>query len=150
MKIYVDADACPRPVKEILYKAVLRCKLELVMVANQVISLPMAANIRMLQVNRGFDEADKEIIRIIEAGDLLVTADIPLASEAVGKGALVINPRGKIYTVENIRQELATRDLMSHLRDNLEIRGGPPAYNDKDKANFANVLDKLLAKLPAN
>lgn len=147
MKIYVDADACPKVVKEILFRAVIRKQLELIMVANQVLQLPPHPNIKMLQVNKGFDEADNEIIRLITKGDLLITADIPLASSAVEKEALVINPRGKIYTRENIKQELATRDLMAHLRDNLEIRGGPAPYSDKDKTAFANILDKILTKL---
>jgi len=148
MKIYVDADACPKPVREILCKAALRRGCELIMVANQVIQIPMAPNIRVLQVSKGFDEADNEIVNRIMADDLLVTADIPLAHDAIAKKAIVINPRGKLYTAENIKHELATRDLMSHLRDNLEIRGGPPPYSDKDKANFANALDRLLARFP--
>ncbi len=146
MKIYVDADACPNPAKEILFRAAIRHQLEMLMVANQILQLPLHSNIKMLQVNKGFDEADNEIVRLINDGDLLVSADIPLASSAIDKGATVINPRGRIYTRENIKQELATRDLMAHLRDNLEIRGGPAPYNDKDKASFANALDKILNK----
>ncbi len=144
MKIYVDADACPKPVREILFRVAIRNQIELLMVANQILQLPVNTKIRMMQVNKGFDEADNEIVKLINKDDLLVTADIPLASDAIDKGAIVINPRGKIYSMENIKQELATRDLLAHLRDNLEIRGGPQPYNDKDKAAFANALDRII------
>lgn len=144
MKIYVDADACPKPVREILFRVAIRNQIELLMVANQILQLPVSTKIRMMQVNKGFDEADNEIVKLINKDDLLVTADIPLASDAIDKGAIVINPRGKIYSMENIKQELATRDLLAHLRDNLEIRGGPQPYNDKDKAAFANALDRII------
>lgn len=144
MKVYVDADACPRPVREILYKASERFQVELILVANQIIQIPRSPNIRMLQVARGFDEADNEIVRLIEANDLLISSDIPLASDAIAKGATVLNSRGKIYSAENIRQELAVRDLLSHLRDNQQISGGAPAYSNLDKSNFANALDRLL------
>lgn len=144
MKIYVDADACPKPVREILFRVAIRNQIELLMVANQILQLPISPKIKMMQVNKGFDEADNEIVRLINKDDLLVTADIPLASDAIDKGAIVINPRGKVYSMENIKQELATRDLLAHLRDSLEIRGGPQPYNDKDKAAFANALDRII------
>lgn len=144
MKIYVDADACPKPVREILFRVAIRNQIELLMVANQILQLPISPKIKMMQVNKGFDEADNEIVRLINKDDLLVTADIPLASDAIDKGAIVINPRGKVYSMENIKQELATRDLLAHLRDSLEIRGGPQPYNDKDKASFANALDRII------
>lgn len=144
MRIYIDADACPKPAREVLYKAATRCQLELILVANQVLQIPAAPNIRLLQVSHGFDEADKEIVRQIASNDLLITSDIPLASEAIAKGAQVLTPRGKLYTKENIKNQLAVRDLMSHLRDNLEISGGPNSYDTKDKATFANALDKIL------
>lgn len=144
MKIYVDADACPKPVREILFRVAIRNQIELLMVANQILQLPVSTKIRMMQVNKGFNEADNEIVKLINKDDLLVTADIPLASDAIDKGAIVINPRGKIYSMENIKQELATRDLLAHLRDSLEIRGGPQPYNDKDKAAFANALDRII------
>lgn len=144
MKIYVDADACPKPVREILFRVAIRNQIELLMVANQILQLPVSTKIRMMQVNKGFDEADNEIVKLINKDDLLVTADIPLASDVIDKGAIVINPRGKIYSMENIKQELATRDLLAHLRDSLEIRGGPRPYNDKDKAAFANALDRII------
>ncbi len=150
MKIYVDADACPRPVREVLYKSIERFPIDIILVANQIIQIPRNKHISLLQVSRGFDEADNEIVRLINSGDLLVTSDIPLASDAIARGAIVINSRGKIYTQENIRQELAVRDLLSHLRDNQQIKGGAPAYSNIDKSNFANALDRILAKSSLN
>ncbi len=146
MRIFIDADACPKPVREILYKAGTRFSIELILVANQALQIPQSPLIRLLQVSKGFDEADNEIVRLLAAGDLVVTSDIPLASDAIAKGAQALNPRGKLYTTHNIQQQLAVRDLMSHLRDNQQISGGAGAYNLQDKANFANALDKLLAQ----
>lgn len=146
MKIWVDADACPVPVKEILFRAAERQKIEVILVANQRLSTPQSAFIRMLQVEQGFDVADNEIVKRIVAGDLLISADIPLASEVLEKGALVITPRGERYTEDNIKARLNIRDFMETLRSSGIQSGGQPAYSHTDRQMFANQLDRILAK----
>lgn len=148
MKIWVDADATPNPVKDILFRAALRTKVMTTLVANQGLSTPNSPYLKAIQVASGFDVADNYIVQECEAGDVVITADIPLAAEVVEKGALAINPRGEKYTRENIRQRLAMRDFMEEMRSTGEVRGGPKAYNQQDRQAFANALDQLLAKRP--
>ena len=148
MKIWVDADACPVPVKEILFRAAERQKVEVTLVANQRLSVPQSTYVRMLQVEKGFDVADNEIVRRIAAGDLLISSDIPLASEVLEKGALVITPRGERYTEDNIKARLNIRDFMETLRSSGIQSGGQPSYSQTDRMQFANQLDRILAKRP--
>lgn len=148
MKIWVDADATPNPVKDILFRAAQRTKVMTTLVANQGLSTPNSPYLKAIQVASGFDVADNYIVQECEAGDVVITADIPLAAEVVEKGALAINPRGEKYTRENIRQRLAMRDFMEEMRSTGEVRGGPKAYNQQDRQAFANALDQLLAKRP--
>jgi uncharacterized protein YaiI (UPF0178 family) len=145
--IWVDADACPVAVKEVLYRAATRTGIDLILVANQYLSVPPAANIRALQVAQGFDVADNEIVKRIEAGDLLISADIPLAAEVIEKGALVLNPRGEQLTANNIKPRLNMRDFMETMRSSGVQSGGPPPYGNKDKKAFADQLDRLLTKM---
>jgi uncharacterized protein YaiI (UPF0178 family) len=148
--IWVDADACPVAVKEVLYRAATRTGIDLVLVANQYLSVPAAANIRSLQVVKGFDVADNEIVRRIESGDLLISADIPLAAEVIEKGALVLNPRGERLTANNIKPRLNMRDFMETMRSSGVQSGGPPPYSSRDKKAFADQLDRLLSKMQRN
>jgi uncharacterized protein YaiI (UPF0178 family) len=145
MQIWVDADACPGVIKEILYRAALRVKLPLILVANQPLRTPSSPYITTVQVPRGFDVADKHIAQRLKPGDLVITADIPLAAEAIEKGAHAINPRGERYTPDNIRQRLAMRDFMEQMRSAGEVTGGPPPLGRSDRQAFANALDRLLA-----
>lgn len=149
MHIWVDADACPVVIKEILYRVAERTKLPLTLVANQWLKTPPYPSIRAVQVPKGFDVADNYIVDQALAGDLVITADIPLAAGAIEKGALALNPRGKLYTKENIKQTLDLRNFMETLRNSGVETGGPPAFNQADRQNFANQLDRLLAKVPS-
>lgn len=150
MNIWVDADACPKVVKEILFRAAQRTKVNTVLVANQFLQTPPSAFIRAVQVPAGFDVADNYIVQKSAAGDLVITADIPLASEVLEKGAHALNPRGEFYTPENIRQRLNMRDFMDQLRGSGIDTGGPAKLNQQDRQQFANQLDRFLAKhLPA-
>lgn len=144
MHIWVDADACPRPIKEILFRAACRTGLPLTLVANQPISIPRVDNINILQVASGFDVADNEIVRRSCAGDLVITADIPLAAEVIGKGCLALNPRGELYTKETIGARLNMRDFMDTLRASGVNTGGPPVLSQGDRQAFANQLDRLI------
>jgi uncharacterized protein YaiI (UPF0178 family) len=146
MHIWVDADACPAAIKEILYRAAQRVGVPLTLVANQPLQTPPSQLIRSVQVRRGFDVADKQIAEQVQPGDLVITADIPLAAEVIEKGAEAINPRGEHYTAENIRERLALRDLMAGLRDAGEVTGGPSPFGPSDRQAFANALDRLLAR----
>lgn len=145
MKIWVDADACPRVIKEILFRAAERVGVPLTLVANQPLSLPPSRLISSIQVGSGFDVADNLIVQRMTAGDLVITADIPLAAEVIGKGGLALNPRGELYTTENIRQRLNMRDFMDTLRSSGIQTGGPPALGQAERQAFANQLDRLLA-----
>lgn len=145
MQIWVDADACPKVIKEILFRAAERVKLRLILVANQALYTSPSPWISAVQVPAGFDVADKYIAERAEAGDLVITADIPLAAEAVAKGCLVLNPRGERYTAENIREALALRDFMAGLRESGVQTGGPAAFSQADRQAFANALDRFLA-----
>jgi uncharacterized protein YaiI (UPF0178 family) len=142
----VDADACPKVIKEILYRAAQRRQLPLTLVANQALQTPRSPYIRSLQVAQGFDVADHAIVERIAAGDLLITADIPLAADAIAKGALALSPRGELFTPDNIRQRLNMRDFMDSLRGSGIDTGGPPAFSPTDNKAFADQLDRLLNK----
>ena len=146
MKIWVDADACPVVVKDILFRAAARTGVELTLVANQALETPSSPNIKTLQVSRGFDVADDEIVKRLDAGDLVITSDIPLAAEVIEKGGHALNPRGELYTVENIRARLNIRDFMDTLRGSGINTGGPPALSNTDRKVFADHLDKLLTR----
>ena len=146
MQIWVDADACPVVVKEILFRAAERSQIMLTLVANQAIRIPPSRTIKMLQVAHGFDVADNEIVRRLTAGDLVVTGDIPLAAEVVAKGGLALNPRGELYTLENIRERLAMRDLMETLRSSGIQTGGPAPMSQTERQAFANQLDRVITK----
>jgi len=145
MKIWVDADACPAVVKDILYRAAKRTNTNLVLVANANLSVPPSPLISTVRVGQGFDVADNYIVQHLEAHDLVITADIPLAAEVIEKGALALNPRGELYTEDNVRQRLGIRDIMEQLRATGTQTGGPAAYGAKEKMAFANAVDRLLA-----
>lgn len=144
--IWVDADATPGPVKEILFRTARKRRIPVVLVANQPLPIPQFNLIRRVVVEKTPDAADHYIAEHAHAGDLLITADIPLAAEVVPKGVAVIGPRGEVFDAENIRQRLNTRDLMAGLRDAGLVSGGPPAFSDTDRREFANALDRWLAR----
>ena len=146
MKIWVDADACPAVVKEILFKAAERRQIELVLIANQYLKTPPSKFIRAVQVPQGFDVADNEIVRLLEAGDLVITADIPLADEVITKGGHALSPRGELFTKDNIKGRLNVRDFMETMRSSGVQTGGPPAFNQQDRKAFSDQLDRWLAK----
>ncbi len=146
MKIWVDADACPVAIKEILFRAAERTQTQVTLVANQAMPKPKSRFVSSIQVSQGFDVADNEIVRRLEAGDLVITADIPLAAEVIEQGGHALNPRGEMYTTDNIRQRLNMRDFMETLRASGVETGGPPALNNSDRQAFANQLDRFLAK----
>jgi len=144
MHIWVDADACPGVIKEILFRAAERTKRPLTLVANQSLRIPASPQIRMIQVPGGFDEADKYIAAHVQAGDLVITADIPLAAAIVEKDAHALSPRGELYGKENIRELLDMRNFMDTLRSTGVETGGPAAFSAGDRQAFANRLDRLL------
>jgi hypothetical protein len=144
MQIWVDADACPKVIKDILFRAAARTGVTLTLVANQPVQVPSARHIRTLQVAPGFDVADNEIVRRVASGDLVVTADIPLAAEVIARDAHALNPRGELYTRENIGGRLNLRDFMDNLRGSGIHTGGPPPLSQADRQAFANHLDRLL------
>ncbi|MEM9383450.1 MAG: YaiI/YqxD family protein [Pseudomonadota bacterium] len=147
MHIWVDADACPGVVKDILFRAAARTGVPVTLVANQPLSVPRAANVSMLQVPKGFDAADHEIVRRVSPGDLVITADIPLAAETIDKQAQALSPRGELYTRENVRAALNMRDFMDTMRSSaVEMGGGPSAFGQREKQAFANALDRFLAQ----
>jgi uncharacterized protein YaiI (UPF0178 family) len=146
MQIWVDADACPKPIKEILFKAADRAAIELILVANQALTIPRSKFIQSIQVGSGFDIADNEIVKRLCAGDLVITADIPLAAAAVAKGAFALNPRGEFYTTENIKARLTMRNFMETLRNSGVDTGGPAALNLSDRQSFANELDRFITR----
>lgn len=146
MRIWVDADACPNVIKEILFRAAKRAQVQVTLVANQLLRTPASQHIKSLQVSSGFDVADNEIVKQVAAGDLVVTADIPLAAQVVEKGAHALNPRGELYTTDNVQARLSLRDFMANLRDSGVATGGPPPLSLRDRQAFANHLDRLLAK----
>ncbi len=146
MHIWVDADACPNAVKDILFKTANRLNINTTLVANQFLKTPPSNYIKAIQVPSGFDVADDYIAQRVETGDVVITADIPLAAEIVAKGAYGINPRGTLYTEQNIKQALTMRNFMEEMRSSGQASGGPPPLDAKDKQAFANTLDRLLAK----
>jgi uncharacterized protein YaiI (UPF0178 family) len=146
LKIWVDADACPVVIKDILFKAAERTKVQLTLVANQQIHVPPSRFIKSIQVASGFDVADDEIVERVSAGDLVITSDIPLASDVIDKGALALSPRGEMYTRENIKARLNIRDFMDTMRGSGIDTGGPPAFNQNDRKAFADHLDRQLAR----
>lgn len=146
MKIWVDADACPVPAREILFRAAERTGIEVIMVANQAIRKPRLENIKMLQVPSGFDVADNEIVKRAEKGDLIITSDIPLAAEVIEKQAMALNTRGELFSSSTIKAQLSMRDFMDTMRGSGIQSGGQAPYNQGDRKAFANQLDKILAK----
>jgi len=146
MHILVDADACPKVIKEILFRAAERIKMPLTLVANQPLKVPASKYIKTVQVSAGFDVADNQIVAMVQAGDLVITADIPLASEVIEKGGHALNPRGEFYTPDSIKQILTMRNFMDELRGSGVDTGGPSAFCQSDRQSFANALDRFLAR----
>jgi uncharacterized protein len=146
MQILVDADAMPAVVREILYRAGERFRIQVTLVANQRLAVIRSRYIKSISVPAGPDVADDRIVELVEPGDLVITADIPLADRVVAKGAYAINPRGELYTEENIKDRLATRDLLTELRSGGEITGGPQTFNQKDRRAFADQVDRFLTR----
>lgn len=147
MHIWVDGDACPNPIKEILFRAVRRVQIPMTLVANQMLQVPASPFIHTIQVKSGLDIADNYIYDQVKAKDLVITADIPLAARVIEKGAVSLNPRGEFYDAQNIRERLSLRNFMDELRAGGTDTGGPPAFSRRDREAFANQLDRLLAKL---
>jgi uncharacterized protein YaiI (UPF0178 family) len=147
VKIYVDADACPSVIRDILYRVSQRTGIEVILVANQALSTPRIPSVRSIQVSQGFDVADNHIVELAEVDDLVITADIPLAAEVIDKGAKALNPRGELYTKSNIRARLNMRDFMDSMRNSgVQVGGGPPPLSQRDRMDFANALDSYIAK----
>jgi uncharacterized protein YaiI (UPF0178 family) len=147
MHIWVDADACPAVIKEILFRAAERAQVPLTLVANQPLRTPRSPLIRTLQVPRGFDVADNEIAKRLAPGDLVISADIPLAADVIARGGHALNPRGELYTPDNVRDRLSMRDLSEQLRETGVQTSGPPPLDHGDRQRFANQLDRFLARL---
>lgn len=146
MRIWVDADACPAVIKEILYRAANRAQIPLTLIANQMLRVPPSPWIKALQVPGGFDVADQRIAEEAQSGDLVITADIPLAAQVIAQGAAVIDPRGELLNAGNIQERLTMRNFMDSLRSSGVETGGPAALSSADRQAFANQLDRLLAK----
>jgi uncharacterized protein YaiI (UPF0178 family) len=146
MQIWVDADACPNAIKDILFRAAERAQIFVTLIANQLIRIPPSRYIKAIQVPSGFDVADNKIVQQLQPGDLVVTADIPLAALVIDRGGHVLDPRGELYTTENIRQRLALRNFMDELRQTGVNKGGPAVLSLGDRKAFANHLDRFLAK----
>jgi uncharacterized protein len=147
VNIWVDADACPAVIKDILYRAAERLKIPMTLVANKPLHTPPSQYIKALQVPRGIDVADSHIVRELAPGDLVITADIPLAADVIAKGAIALNPRGELYSAENIQERLALRNYLDELRGTGERTGGPAALDNTDRKRFADQLDRLLSKI---
>jgi len=146
MKIWVDADACPGVIKDILFRAAERTGVQLTLVANQPVRIPPSRYIKSIRVASGFDVADNEILKRLDAGDLVITGDIPLAAEVIEKGGIALNPRGELYSADNIRARLNMRDFMETLRASGIDTGGPSVPGMSDRKSFADNLDKLLTR----
>lgn len=146
MQIWVDADACPGVIKEILFRAAERAQISMTLVANQFLRTPPSRYIKAIQVPAGFDVADSKIVQHLEPGDLVITADIPLAAEVIAKGGHALNPRGEFYTPDTIRERLNMRDFMDTLRSSGVETGGPASFSQSDRKAFASQLDRFLAK----
>ncbi len=148
MKIWVDADACPGVIKEILFRAAERTGIQTTLIANQFIATPASRFISAIQVSQGFDVADNEIVRRLESGDLVITGDIPLAAEVIEKGGRALNPRGELYSENSIKALLTMRDFMDTMRaSGVQTSGGPPPLNNRDRKAFADQLDKILSSI---
>jgi uncharacterized protein YaiI (UPF0178 family) len=148
MQIWVDADACPNAIKDIIFRAANRTRIATILVSNQSIRIPPSPFIQNRIVLAGFDVADAKIIQEVSAGDLVITADIPLADAVIEKGGIALNPRGELYTANNIKQRLSVRDFADSLRGSGVNTGGPPKLNKQDLQAFANSLDRFLGALP--
>jgi hypothetical protein len=148
MNIWVDADACPGVIKDILFRAAERTGAQMTLVANHFLKVPPSRCISFLQVAAGFDVADNEIVKRLHEGDLVITSDIPLAAEVIEKGGQALSPRGELFTEENIKPRLNIRDFLDTMRSSGEITGGPPPLSQTDRREFANQLDKILAREP--
>ena len=148
MHIWVDADACPGAIREIVFRAAERTATHVTLVANQMMRVPFSQYFHAVQVDGGFDAADKRIVELLAAGDLVITADIPLAANVIAKGGVALNPRGELYTAENVRERLSVRNFLDELRGSGVATGGPAPLNARDKQAFANQLDKWLARVP--
>lgn len=146
MKIWVDADACPKAVKEILFRVAHKRRIAVTLVANSHMHIPDSEFVALHRVSQGFDRADREIVEMMEAGDLVVTADIPLAAEVVDKGGVGLNPRGELYTTENVKACLTMRNFMAELRGSGVETGGPEPFKPNDRHAFANQLDRYLTQ----
>jgi len=147
VKIYVDADACPTVIKDILYRVSQRTGIEVILVANQSLSIPRIPTVRSIQVSQGFDVADNHIVELVQKNDLVITADIPLAAEVIDKGGKALNPRGEFYTKANIKARLNIRDFMDSMRNSgVHVGGGPPPLTQRDRMEFANALDRYIAQ----
>lgn len=146
LQLWVDADACPNAIKDILFRVAEKRRIVCTLVANQFIPVPRVDWLKSIQVPAGFDVADDRIVELIQPGDLAITADIPLAAKVVEKGAFALNPRGTFYTAENIRQRLTMRNFMEELRGSGVQVGGPASFNQQDRMAFANALDKFLTQ----
>ena len=150
MKIWVDGDACPVVIKEILFRAAERTRVMVTLVANQPINIPKSRFINFIQVTQGFDVADNEIVNRLDSGDLVITSDIPLAADAIEKGGTALSPRGELYTANNIKARLNMRDFMESLRSTGVETGGPSALSQSDRKLFADHLDKILNRQAKN
>ncbi len=146
MQIWVDADACPLVIKEILFRAAERAQITLTLVANKLLRTPPSPWIKAIQVEAGFDVADRKIAELVQGGDLVITADIPLAADVIERGGHALNPRGEFYTKENIQERLTLRNFMDELRGSGVNTGGPAVFSQGDRQAFANQLDRFLAK----
>lgn len=147
MRIWIDADACPGEIKELLYRAAKRRKIQVTLVANQALRTPSSEFIDSVIVSGGMNVADRRIVEMLQPGDLVVTADLPLAADVVAKGGLALDPRGQLYTNANVGERLAVRNLHDELRGGGLITGGPSSFSGKDRQAFANQLDRWLAKV---
>ena len=145
--IWIDADACPKPIKEIIYRSSARLQIPVILVANSYMNIPQDPLVRLVHVEQGDDIADQYIVENCKIVDIVVTQDVPLAALIIKKGAFAINSRGELYTDENIHERLATRDFMKELRDSGMTTGGPPPFNAKNVEHFANSLNRILTKL---
>jgi uncharacterized protein YaiI (UPF0178 family) len=146
VQIWVDADACPKVVRDILFRAAERAQVSVTLVANQPLDIPRSRYVKAVQVPKGFDVADNRIVQQMQPDDLVITADIPLAAAAIAQGGQALNPRGELYTTDNIQERLAMRDFMDTLRSSGVLTNGPPPLTQSDRKAFADALDRLLAK----
>ena len=150
MRIWIDADACPKMIKDFVFKVSHRLQVPVILVANSGIHVPRSNRVSLVVVGKAIDEADRHILKNCAGGDLVVTADIPLASSLVDKGVVAINPRGTVYTTDNVKEALATRNLTQELREEGIMSGGPPPLGPRDREKFANAIDRELTQLQRN